>query len=169
MDGSFFYQSPIGILKITQSGDAIAGICFVQGDDSRGQDFYSPGSFKPTTVLMEDCKQKLDRYFSGDLFEFDLRLLQPGTAFRQSVWNELVKIRYGKTESYLSLSRKLGNVKAIRAVGTANGKNNIAIVVPCHRVIGSNGSLIGYAGELWRKKWLLDHEAKYASGVQTLF
>ena len=111
----------------------------------------------------------MDEYFNGKRKFFTLLLSQTGTAFQQNVWNELEKIHYGSTISYHTLSKKLGNAKAIRAVGTANGKNNIAIVIPCHRVIGSNGSLVGYAGELWRKKWLLEHEAKFAHGVQTLF
>ena len=85
------------------------------------------------------------------------------------MWEQLLKINYGKTISYLELSKRVGDAKAIRAVGTTNGKNQIAIIVPCHRVIGSDGSLTGYAGELWRKKWLLEHEGKYANGVQTLF
>ncbi len=104
----------------------------------------------------------MDEYFAGNRFEFNLKLFQPGTPFQQDVWEGLQKVKYGNTLSYLSFSKQLGNAKAIRAVGTANGKNNIAIIVPCHRVIGSNGSLVGYAGELWRKKWLLNHEAKFA-------
>ncbi|RYF79998.1 MAG: methylated-DNA--[protein]-cysteine S-methyltransferase [Chitinophagaceae bacterium] len=102
-------------------------------------------------------------------FQFKLPIKQAGTTFQQQVWKALQDIGPGKTISYLKLSKQLGNAKAIRAVGTANGKNNIAIIVPCHRVIGSNGSLVGYSGELWRKQWLLQHEAKYLQGVQSLF
>ncbi|HPA24001.1 MAG TPA: methylated-DNA--[protein]-cysteine S-methyltransferase, partial [Ferruginibacter sp.] len=105
----------------------------------------------------------------GNLSAFDLPIQLNGTPFRQSVWQALQNIPFGKTTSYLQLSKNLGNAKAIRAVGTANGSNPIAIIIPCHRVIGSNGDLIGYAGELWRKKWLLAHEATFAHGVQTLF
>lgn len=94
---------------------------------------------------------------------------QIGTAFQQKVWEELTHIPYGETLSYLELSRRIGDVKAIRAVGTANGRNNLSIVVPCHRVIGQNGQLTGYGGGLWRKDWLLKHEAKWAKGVLTLF
>jgi len=108
-------------------------------------------------------------YFAGRLFSFDLLLDQPGTDFQHKVWAELCHIKYGKTISYLELSKRLGNTKAIRAAGTANGRNNIAIIVPCHRVIGSDGTLVGYAGSLWRKKWLLGHEARFGNGVQTLF
>ena len=92
-----------------------------------------------------------------------------GSAFQQKVWNELTAIPFGRTISYLELSRRLGDSKAIRAAAAANGRNNVAIIVPCHRVIGSNNKLVGYAGGLWRKKWLLEHEAKLAHGVQTLF
>ena len=112
---------------------------------------------------------QLEDYFSGKNLKFDLALGQQGTDFQQKVWAELCNISEGKSISYHELSRRLGNVKAIRAAGTANGKNNIAIIVPCHRVIGSNGTLVGYAGGLWRKKWLLEHEAKCCNGLQTLF
>ncbi len=101
--------------------------------------------------------------------QFHFPIQQQGTDFQQKVWAELTRISAGKTISYLELSKRLGNTKTIRAAGTANGKNNIAIAVPCHRVIGSNGSLVGYAGGLWRKKWLLNHEAKYCNGQQLLF
>ena len=108
-------------------------------------------------------------YFSGHRSKFELPLQQQGTGFQQKVWSELQRINYGRTISYLELSKRIENIKAIRAVGTANGCNAISIIVPCHRVIGNNGDLTGYSGDLWRKKWLLDHEAKYANGVQTLF
>jgi methylated-DNA-[protein]-cysteine S-methyltransferase len=94
---------------------------------------------------------------------------QPGTFFQQKVWGELLQIPYGKTISYLELSRRIGDEKAIRAVGSTNGKNRIAIIVPCHRVIGSDKSLTGYAGGVWRKKWLLQHEFKITHGILTLF
>ncbi len=109
------------------------------------------------------------QYFNGELRQFELPLHQPGTPFQQDVWNLLATIPYGKTISYMDLAKKTGDTKATRAVANANGKNNIAIIIPCHRVIGSNKELTGYAGGLWRKKWLLEHEAKIAHGVQTLF
>lgn len=113
--------------------------------------------------------QQLDEYFKGERKVFELPLSQSGTAFQKKVWDLLFEIPFGKTLSYQQLSKQYGDVKAIRAVASANGKNNLAIVIPCHRVIGSNQSLTGYAGGLWRKKWLLDHEFKIAHGVQTLF
>jgi methylated-DNA-[protein]-cysteine S-methyltransferase len=169
MNESIYYNSPLGILEIKNSGNAISELSFVN-KAGRVQIKDTEVTFnKPASTVLKKCAGQLDDYFSGKLFQFDLPLGQPGTAFQQQVWNELLKIGYGKTQSYLSLSKRIGNVKAIRAVGTANGKNNIAIIVPCHRVIGSNGGLVGYGGDLWRKQWLLEHEAKYANGVQMLF
>ncbi len=111
----------------------------------------------------------MNEYFSGKRKTFELPLTQYGTEFQKRVWNELLQIPYGKIISYNGLSKSIGNVKAIRAVGACNGSNKVSIVVPCHRVIGSNGALTGYGGDLWRKKWLLEHEAKYEYGVQELF
>src|SRR5690606_10608058 len=116
---------------------------------------------------LKDAAQQLREYFAGTRRDFQLRLNPKGTDFQKSVWNELLQIPYGTTISYLALSRRLGDVKAIRAVAAANGQNPFWIVVPCHRVIGSDGSLTGYAGGLWRKKWLLEHESPYKQ--QTLF
>jgi len=104
------------------------------------------------------CVSQLKAYFEGEIKEFNFKLNPKGTDFQKQVWNALLEIPYGKTISYLELSNQLGDVKAIRAVANANGKNPLWIVVPCHRVIGSDGSLTGYAGGLHRKKWLLDHE-----------
>ena len=123
----------------------------------------------PNSPIIKKCIKQPDQYFAGKRKNFDLRLTFSGSAFQRQVWNELMNIPYGKHISYMTLSKKIENVKAIRAVGTANGSNKICIVVPCHRVIGSNGDLVGYGGDLWRKKWLLDHEAKIAHGVQELF
>jgi methylated-DNA-[protein]-cysteine S-methyltransferase len=113
--------------------------------------------------------EQLIEYFHGQRRIFELPISQEGTPFQQKVWNELMNIPYGKTISYLEMSRRLGDPKVIRAAAAANGKNNVAIIVPCHRVIGSNNTLVGYAGGLPRKKWLLQHENKIAHGVQTLF
>jgi len=107
---------------------------------------------------LEDAVYQLQEYFEGQRKDFSLLLNPQGTAFQKKVWNELLNIPYGKTISYLDLSKKLGDVKAIRAAAAANGKNPLWIIIPCHRVIGSNGDLTGYAGGLHRKKWLLDHE-----------
>ncbi|AWG20737.1 cysteine methyltransferase [Flavobacterium faecale] len=117
--------------------------------------------------ILQEAVQQLSDYFEGKRIEFDLKLNPKGTDFQQKVWRELENIPFGKTMSYLELSKKLGDVKAIRAVAAANGKNPLWIVVPCHRVIGSDGSLTGYAGGLGRKKWLLEHENP--SAQQSLF
>jgi methylated-DNA-[protein]-cysteine S-methyltransferase len=111
----------------------------------------------PLSLL--DCVQQLQEYFAGSRTAFSLKLNPKGTSFQKKVWNELQNIPFGKTITYLELSKRLGDVKAIRAVASANGKNPIWIVVPCHRVIGSDGSLTGYAGGLHRKQWLLEHES----------
>ena len=107
---------------------------------------------------LEECVNQLSQYFEGTLKEFNIKLNPEGTEFQKRVWKELLKIPYGKTLSYLALSKRLGDSKAIRAVASANGKNPVWIIIPCHRVVGSDGSLTGYAGGLHRKKWLLDHE-----------
>ena len=169
MNESIYYKSPIGILQLKNSGNAIAALIFVN-KEGRPEIKETDIEFStPQSPVIKKCIKQLDQYFKGELFDFNLDLNQEGTAFQQQVWDELLKIKFGRTESYLGLSKRMGNIKAIRAVGTANGRNNIAIIVPCHRVIGSNGSLVGYGGDLWRKKWLLEHEAKFANGVQTLF
>ncbi len=109
--------------------------------------------------ILEDAAYQLREYFEGSRQHFDLELNPQGTEFQLRVWKELKTIPYGKQISYLELSKKLGDVKAIRAVAAANGKNPLWIIIPCHRVIGSNGDLVGYAGGLHRKKWLLNHES----------
>ncbi len=144
-----YYSSPIGTVCITGSA---AGICSVKFCDAATES--SPGLPQPLTA----CTEQLEAYFKGELQDFDLPLLPAGTAFQQQVWQQLKTIPFGKTTSYLDVARAVSGAKAIRAVGAANGKNPLCIVVPCHRVIGSDGSLTGYAGGLWRKEWLLQHE-----------
>ncbi len=158
-----YYHSPVGLLKISGTESYISEVTF--HDTSQKPE----GKKKHLAHMLINCVEQLIQYFNGQRRIFDLPLNQPGTAFQQDVWNILTQIPFGKTISYLELARKTGDTKATRAVANANGKNNIAIIVPCHRVIGSNKELIGYAGGLWRKKWLLEHEAKVAYGVQTLF
>ena len=107
---------------------------------------------------LQEAYQQIQDYFNGERRDFTFKLNPSGTEFQKKVWQGLLEIPFGKTMSYQELSIQLGDVKAIRAVASANGKNPLWIVVPCHRVIGTDGSLTGYAGGLWRKKWLLDHE-----------
>jgi methylated-DNA-[protein]-cysteine S-methyltransferase len=108
--------------------------------------------------LFQEIVTQLHEYFEGLRTDFQIKMNPKGTDFQKKVWNELLKIPFGKTVSYQEVTNHLGDPKAIRAVANANGKNPLWIVVPCHRVIGSDGSLTGYAGGLWRKKWLLEHE-----------
>lgn len=154
-----YYASPLGKLKIQCSNDHVKALLF-EDDVER-----TPSDKHP---LLATCILQLHEYFAGQRKQFQLPLQQSGTAFQQKVWDLLSQIPYGKTISYNDLAKQYGDVKAIRAVASANGKNNLAIIVPCHRVIGTNQSLTGYAGGLWRKKWLLEHEAKYHLGVQQL-
>ena len=160
---STYYHSPVGLLKISGTNDYISEVTFHDTTQK------AEGNKKHLPPMLINCVEQLIQYFNAQRRIFELPLNQPGTAFQQEVWNELITIPYGKTISYLELARKTGDTKATRAVANANGKNNIAIIVPCHRVIGSNKDLVGYAGGLWRKKWLLELEAKVAHGVQTLF
>lgn len=143
-----FIQTPLGIAKIEGDENGISVISVTQEGDLSSE---IPKNLKNSVT-------QLNEYFEGKREEFTFKLNPKGTEFQQKVWQELLKIPFGKTMSYLDLSKKLGDVKAIRAVASANGKNPLWIVVPCHRVIGTDGSLTGYAGGLWRKKWLLDHE-----------
>lgn len=151
-----YYSSPLGVLKIQCSDEQLKSVLFT--DDEQ------PPSGGDHPILQE-CSRQLDDYFGGKLKVFDLPLGQEGTGFQQKVWDLLEAIPFGKTISYQDLSKQYGDVKAIRAIASANGRNNLSIIIPCHRVIGSNRSLTGYAGGLWRKRWLLDHEAKFHSGV----
>jgi methylated-DNA-[protein]-cysteine S-methyltransferase len=112
----------------------------------------------PVPDCLADCVKQLQEYFQGTRQEFELLLNPQGTAFQKQVWQQLATIPYGKTSTYLTVARAVSGEKAIRAVGGANGRNPLGILVPCHRVIGSDGSLTGYAGGLWRKEWLLQHE-----------
>lgn len=142
-------QTPLGFAKI--EGDA-KGISAVRVLNSEKE--------LTTTIPTElkNCAAQLQQYFSGKRQTFNIRLNPKGTPFQKQVWNLLLQIPYGKTISYLELSKQFGDEKAIRAVASANGKNPIWIIIPCHRVIGSDGSLTGYAGGLYRKQWLLNHE-----------
>lgn len=161
-----FYLSPVGELMITSDGKAITSILFI---DTEKKDHKIGIDESTLPKVMQRCIQQLDEYFAGDRRVFDVIITQQGTAFQQSVWKALSEIPYGATWSYLALAKHIGNEKSIRAVGTTNGKNQISILVPCHRVIGADGSLTGYAGGLWRKKWLLEHERRIRYGIQTLF
>ncbi|WP_433750770.1 methylated-DNA--[protein]-cysteine S-methyltransferase [Falsibacillus pallidus] len=149
-----YYDSPIGMIAITGSEEAVLSILF---DEEKGQSIPPDGN---TPGPVRDCYYQLDEYFKGNLKDFSFPYTMEGTPFQKSVWNGLTIIPYGQTWSYKDLAVHVGNEKAVRAVGTTNSKNQLSIVVPCHRVIGSNGKLTGYAGGVWRKEWLLNHEQK---------
>jgi methylated-DNA-[protein]-cysteine S-methyltransferase len=148
MTGLAYYSSPVGELLIESEDDKIVTLNFLK--DSKQQEF--------PTVTTEQCIAELDEYFYKGRKFFSVELNPKGTEFQQSVWNELLNIPYGKTISYEALALRLGNIKSIRAVGLANGQNPIAIIIPCHRVIGKSGELVGYGGGLENKEWLLYHE-----------
>jgi methylated-DNA-[protein]-cysteine S-methyltransferase len=154
-------ETPLGWIEVSGNSQAIIKISFV--------DSQPECSDEPAFDLISECINQLKLYFDGSLQAFDFKCMQAGTGFQSRVWNELLKIPFGKTISYMTLAKSLGDPKVIRAAAAANGKNNLAIVVPCHRVIGTSGELVGYAGGVWRKKWLLAHENKFANGLQTLF
>ncbi|MFN8358345.1 MAG: methylated-DNA--[protein]-cysteine S-methyltransferase [Candidatus Kapaibacterium sp.] len=149
-------DSPLGNILIIGTESEISCVEFIGDTDA-------VSSENPPEIVRR-CATELREYFEGTRREFSVPLRQHGTEFQQNVWQQLSSINYGNTISYLDLALSLGDKKLVRAVGTANGKNNIAILVPCHRVIGSDGSLVGYAGELWRKHWLLNHEQS-TSGI----
>ncbi|SHF82785.1 methylated-DNA-[protein]-cysteine S-methyltransferase [Flavobacterium fluvii] len=143
-----YIKTPLGIARIVGDENGISLISI--SDD---------GIISSTIpVVLQEAVFQLNDYFERKRIDFTFKLNPAGTEFQQKVWKGLLEIPFGKTMSYLELSKKLGDVKAIRAVASANGKNPLWIVVPCHRVIGTDGSLTGYAGGLWRKKWLLEHE-----------
>lgn len=148
MKGLAYYSSPVGELLIESDEDKIITVNFVK--DSRVEE--------SSTTVIEQCIAELDEYFFRGRKFFTVELDLRGSDFQKKVWNELLTIPYGSTISYEALAIKVGNIKFIRAVGLANGQNTIAIIVPCHRVIGKGGELVGYGGGLENKEWLLYHE-----------
>jgi len=144
-----YINTPVGTLEIKGDEKGIASVHFLDTD-------------KKTSAPIPECIQPIARqfqeYFEGTRTVFNIKLNPEGTSFQKKVWKQLEKIPYAKTVSYQEIANRLGDPKVIRAAAAANGKNPIAILIPCHRVIGSDGSLTGYAGGLHRKKWLLDHE-----------
>ncbi|MCP9763519.1 methylated-DNA--[protein]-cysteine S-methyltransferase [Lacihabitans soyangensis] len=155
-----FLKTAEHLLKIESDEHAIKAISFVKHTEDSSE-------FQPE--ILENAKQQLQNYFEGNLQSFNLKLDPEGTDFQKRVWDLLYKIPYGKTCTYADMANKLGDPKVIRAAASANGKNPVAIVIPCHRVIGTNGSLTGYAGGLENKRFLLDLENRVANGVMSLF
>jgi methylated-DNA-[protein]-cysteine S-methyltransferase len=153
-----YYSSPIGLIEITGNEEGITTLYFV--------DKITNNTTKIHPALKE-CVYQLEEYFKGIRKEFGLKLNPKGSDFQKKVWNQLNTIPFGKTKSYLEISKQIGDSNAARAVGSANGSNPVSILIPCHRVIGSTGKLIGYGGGLWRKEWLLNHEKNLTFGKQT--
>jgi methylated-DNA-[protein]-cysteine S-methyltransferase len=149
-----YYQSEIGLIEVIGNEEGILSL-----------DFLEEGSMdnSETHPCLEQCVEQLDEYFRGTRRDFSLNVMLQGTVFQKNVWSQLMKIPFGETVSYKYIASSIGNTKAVRAVGNANGKNRIAIIIPCHRVIGSNGTLVGYASGVWRKEWLLKHEGDVLS------
>ena len=145
------HPSPVGDIQLHADGDGVLTGLYLRHDGTGGD-----GPF-------DAAREQLDAYFAGELEEFDLPLALHGTDFQLRVWDQLAQIPFAETISYKELALRLGDLKLVRAVGTANGRNPVSIVIPCHRVIGADGTLVGYGGGLDRKRWLLDHEA-VASG-----
>ncbi|MGH4117226.1 methylated-DNA--[protein]-cysteine S-methyltransferase [Clostridium sp.] len=146
-----YYNSPIGILEIVTSDYAVISAMFVEEvTESIGE-----------TQILKDVINQFDEYFKGTRKDFDIKCDVQGTEFQKSAWDALIEIPYGETRSYKQQAIQIGNEKATRAVGNANSKNLISIIIPCHRVIGSNKSLTGYAGGIDKKQWLLEHEKQW--------
>jgi len=163
MNATTYYFSPLGWIEIQASHDAVISLIFC--DERKNEECNDKSCFATLT----ECVRQLDEYFSGRLTKFNLPVKQKGTEFQQSVWNALTGIPFGQTVSYGDVAKMLNNPQAVRAVGAANSQNKLWIVVPCHRVIGANGSLTGYAGGIERKKWLLAHEKIVQASTQTNF
>lgn len=160
MQFTSIYVSPIGKILIVADDKFVKRVEFI-GDDV-------PVLENENGISIQ-CRKELADYFIGKIKSFTVRTNPDGTVFQKSVWTELSKINYGVTASYLQIAKRLGDEKTIRAAANTNGKNPVAIIIPCHRVIGSNGSLTGYAGGLWRKKFLLEHEGVLQKNQLALF
>jgi len=154
-----YYQSPIGLIRMVETGGFLTRANFVE--QSPESEDFKPDNISNSSALLKDACSQLDEYFEGRRQKFDLALKPLGTNFQRSAWESLLRIPYGETRSYLQQAECLSNPKAIRAIGQANSRNPIPIIIPCHRVIGKNGSLTGYAGGLNRKSQLLALEHSF--------
>jgi methylated-DNA-[protein]-cysteine S-methyltransferase len=159
-----YYQSALGLIEIVAIEQVIKSVNFIE-PEARDE----TAEVADDSPALAECLRQLDEYFAGELSEFELALDPDGTDFQKAVWRQLTTIPFGKTVSYLDIAKGIGNEKAVRAVGAANGQNPISIIVPCHRVIGSDGTLTGYGGGLWRKEWLLKHEGVLSQAQLSLF
>ena len=149
-----YLSSPIGILEIISTETVVISCSFVEKEEITSE----------TSPILEEALNQLELYFKGKITNFNLKLLLDGTEFQKQVWNELQKIPFGYTVSYQEVAKRIGKKKAVRAVGNANGKNPISIIIPCHRVTGSDGKLVGYGGGLEKKRWLIQFEKSILLG-----
>ncbi|MGH2316327.1 methylated-DNA--[protein]-cysteine S-methyltransferase [Planococcus donghaensis] len=156
------FQSPIGVVEIIGTERAILSILFSE----KVEVDYPIGPDSPSVIV--DCQRQLEEYFKGERMEFNIPFESTGTPFQQKVWSALTEVPYAETVSYGAIAKAVGSEKAVRAVGNANSKNKLTIVVPCHRIIGSTGKLTGYAGTLTRKEWLLRHEKEVGKNLQSV-
>ncbi len=162
-----YYTSPIGKILLVASDEYLLYLDFLDDDsdlDLKVEDvsilFSAPLDFYSNSVIQQ-TQQELKKYFNGEIKTFSVPVKTFGTTFQKQAWEELCNIPYGETISYKEQAVRLKNPKAMRAVGGANGKNKIALIIPCHRVVGANKELTGFASGVWRKKWLLEHEEKF--------
>lgn len=156
MNGIGYYPSPIGDLEITSLDNRITGVRFLT----------SAATGSNLTPVIDQCITELEEYFGRGRKFFNVELQLSGSAFQNKVWNELLTIPFGKTISYLELAIRVGDINSVRAAGMANGENPIAILIPCHRVMGKNGEMVGYSGGLDKKIWLLQHEGAFAEQLK---
>jgi methylated-DNA-[protein]-cysteine S-methyltransferase len=154
-----YYHSPIGVIGIGATPTHIIRVHILKANEALVT------NNEPLTPVLQQCINQLDAYFKNELKTFTVPLAPNGTEFQKSVWRQLVKIPYGQVVSYLEIAKRLGDEKVIRAAASANGKNPIGILIPCHRVIGANGDLVGYAGGLDKKRLLLEHEGAIAKSL----
>lgn len=153
MNYQTLYESPIGTILLEANDLSLLHLDFLEKDNEV--------RLHDSSHILKQTTSELDEYFKGKRMKFTVSMYQEGTPFQLSVWNALKTIPYGEVKSYQDIATQIGNVKAVRAVGLTNGKNPIGIIVPCHRVIGKNGKMVGYASGVWRKEWLLQHEHKH--------
>jgi len=154
------YSSPVGDIVVGATADEVCSLEFVKG---RKRPAASPAA---SSRALSACFHQLDEYFAGERKIFELMLRLRGTEFQIKVWRALLDVSYGETASYGDIARAIGRPNAVRAVGHANGQNPVSIIVPCHRIIGRSGALVGYGGGLERKVWLLGHEKRYSGKVR---
>ena len=159
-----YLETEIGTLEIGGTEDYITSVEFVEPTEA-----ISDADRAELPQVIRDCVSQIEEYFQGVRQEFTVRLEPQGTDFQRAVWRQLTTIPYGSTVTYLEIANSVSSEKAVRAVGAANGQNPISIIIPCHRVIGSDGKLTGYGGGLWRKEWLLNHEGSLHGPQMKLF